>query len=81
MFSGRPVVSCGGADTDLLLLLPLLVGFLFGTALQKLFGKLFGFHGVPKVRPDEIQHCIGRLHLLQVRHDGGDCAKTQQRAD
>lgn len=29
------------------LLLPLLVGFLFGTSLQKLFGELFGFHCVP----------------------------------
>lgn len=30
-----------------LLLLSLLVGFLFGTSLQKLFGELFGFHCVP----------------------------------
>lgn len=60
-----------------LLLLPLLVGFLFGTSLKKLFGELFGFHGVSKVGPDEIQHCIGRLHLLQVSHDCGNFTKTQ----
>lgn len=39
-------ISRTDTRTDLLLL-SLLVGFLFGTSLQKLFGELFGFHSVP----------------------------------
>lgn len=45
--------------------------FLFGTALQEVLGKLFGFHGVSQVGADKVMDLVGRLHLLQVRHDGG----------
>lgn len=54
-----------------LLLLSLVVCFLFGTALQELSGKLFGFDSVAQIGADKVQHLIRRLHLLQVRHNGG----------
>lgn len=62
-----------------LLLLSLLVGFLFGTSLQKLFGELFGFHCIPQVGPDALQHCIGRLHLLQVCHYCGNLKEKRKK--
>lgn len=59
----------------LLLLLPLLTGFLFGTALEKLLGKLLGFRSISKIGSDVIMDLIGRLHFLQERNKCGNCKK------
>ncbi len=54
-----------------LLLLPLVVCFLFGTALQELLGKRFGFNGITQINTDKVMNFIWRLHLLQICHNGG----------
>lgn len=59
----------------LLLLLPLLTGFLFGTALKKLLGKLLGLRSISKIGSDVIMDLIGRLHFLQERNKCGNCKK------
>lgn len=59
----------------LLLLLPLLTGFLFGTALKKLLGKLLGLRSVPKICSDVIMDLIGRFYFLQERNKRGNCKK------
>lgn len=59
----------------LLLLLPLLTGFLFGTTLKKLLGKLLGFRSISKIGSDVIMDLIGRLHFLQERNKRGNCKK------
>lgn len=59
----------------LLLLLPLLTGFLFGTALKKLLGKLLGLRSISKIRSDVIVDLIGRLYFLQERNKRGNCKK------
>jgi len=59
----------------LLLLLPLLTGFLFGTALKKLLGKLLGLRSISKIGSDVIMDLIGRLHFLQERNKRGNCKK------
>ena len=60
-------------------MLPLVVGFLFGTPLQELLGKLFGFHSVAQVGADKVKDFVGRLHLLQIGHDGGYCSQEDHR--
>ena len=62
----------------LLLLLPLLTGFLFGTALKKLLGKLLGLRSISKIRSDVIVDLIGRLYFLQERNKRG---KYKKKAD
>lgn len=59
----------------LLLLLPLLTGFLFGTALEELLGKLLGLRSISKVGSDVVMDLIGRLHFLQERNKRGNCKK------
>lgn len=59
----------------LLLLLPLLTGFLFGTTLKKLLGKLLGLRSVPKICSDVIMDLIGRFYFLQKRNKRGNCKK------
>lgn len=54
-----------------LLLLSLVVCFLFGTALQELLGKLFGFNGIAQINADKVIHFIRRLYFLQICHNGG----------
>lgn len=58
-----------------LLLLPLLTGFLFGTALKKLLGKLLGLRSISKICSDVIMDLIGRLYFLQERNKRGNCKK------
>lgn len=61
------------ANVHLLLLLPLLTGFLFGTALKKLLGKFLGFRGISKVGSDVIMDLVWRFHFLQERNKRGNC--------
>lgn len=55
------------------LLLPLLICFLFGTALKKLLGKLLGFRGISKIGFDVIMDLIRRFYFLQEGNKCGNC--------
>lgn len=61
----------------LLLLLPLLTGFLFGTTLEELLGKLLGLRSISKVGSDVVMDLIGRLHFLQEGNKRGNCKKKR----
>lgn len=62
-------------STYLLLMLPLLAGFLLGPPLQELFGKFFGFQSVPQAGTDIIMYIIGGLHFLEDGNSHGHCGK------
>lgn len=57
------------------LLLPLLAGFLFGTALKKLLGKFLGFRSISKIGSDIIMNLIRRFHFFQERNECRNCNK------
>ncbi|KAL0624876.1 UPF0764 protein C16orf89 [Plecturocebus cupreus] len=57
----------------LLLLLTLLVGFLFGTTLKELLGKLLGLRSISQIGPDIIMDLIRRFYLFQERNKCGNC--------
>lgn len=79
MESGEPwcLASLGPTRLYLLLLLPLLAGFLLGPPLQELFGKFFGFQRVPQAGTDIIMDIIGGLHLLEDRYSHGHYGEGQ----
>ena len=56
----------------------LLIGILFGTTLQELFGKVLGLGRVTEVGSDVVVHFIGRVHLLQERSERGNCGGQSQ---